>query len=247
MRDFFSECGTWGIMEGDCMERMKEIPDGVVATVIVDPPYGMSFQSNRRGVDTKHRKIAGDDTVEWLLPAYIHTKRIMTKNSCLLSFCSMHRIGWFQETIGGLFKIKNLLTWVKNNTGMGDLHGAWAPKTEFCFHAQKGRVLLNGGRDPDIMEFSRTQNKLHPTQKPVDMLQYLIEKTSNPGDIVLDFTMGSGSTGVAAIQCGRKFIGIEKDPKYYEVALKRLQKAWNEKTLSGQTEGSPERAVEAEK
>ena len=65
-------------------------------------------------------------------------------------------------------------------------------------------------------------NRLHPTQKPVDLLEYLIKTYTNEGEIVLDFTMGSGSTGVACLNTNRKFIGIELDEKYFEIAKERI-------------------------
>ena len=70
---------------------------------------------------------------------------------------------------------------------------------------------------------------MHPTQKPVDLLEYLIKTYTNEGDTILDFTMGSGSTGVACINTGRKFIGIELDEKYFEIAEERIHKAIQDK------------------
>lgn len=77
----------------------------------------------------------------------------------------------------------------------------------------------------DVQKFSsdKQKSKLHPTQKPVALLRYLIETYTNPGEIVLDFTMGSGSTGVACKETGRKFIGVEKEEKYYCIAKERLK------------------------
>ena len=70
---------------------------------------------------------------------------------------------------------------------------------------------------------SEKTNRVHPTQKPVDLLEYLIKTYTNEGELVLDFTMGSGSTGVAALNTNRKFIGIELDEKYFDIAKKRLE------------------------
>lgn len=75
---------------------------------------------------------------------------------------------------------------------------------------------------------------VHETQKPVDLMAYLVRTYSNPGDTVLDSTMGSGSTGVAAVQCQRKFIGIENDPKYFEIAKSRVRKATKQTAASAQ-------------
>ena len=72
---------------------------------------------------------------------------------------------------------------------------------------------------------SEKTNRVHPTQKPVDLLEYLIKTYTNEGELVLDFTMGSGSTGVAALNTNRKFIGIELDEKYFDIANKSLEEA----------------------
>lgn len=78
---------------------------------------------------------------------------------------------------------------------------------------------------PNVLEYGRERERYHPTQKPTALLEDLICTYSNPGDIVLDFTMGSGSTGVACVNTGRRFIGIEKEPEYYDVATTRISRA----------------------
>ena len=79
----------------------------------------------------------------------------------------------------------------------------------------------------NILEFNCESKYLHPTQKPVDLLEYLIKTYTNEGDLILDFTMGSGSTGVACLNTNRKFIGIELDEKYFNIAKERLSKYLN--------------------
>lgn len=74
-----------------------------------------------------------------------------------------------------------------------------------------------------ILEFSKDKEKLHPTQKPVSLLEYLVKTYTNENDLVFDNCMGSGSTGVACKNTNRRFIGIELDKKYYEIAKKRLE------------------------
>lgn len=76
-----------------------------------------------------------------------------------------------------------------------------------------------------LLEVPRDRSKVHPTQKPVALMEYLIRTYTNPGDVVLDNTMGSGTTGVAAIQSGRRFIGIERDPDYFAICQKRIGEA----------------------
>ena len=82
----------------------------------------------------------------------------------------------------------------------------------------------------DVLKFNSVTGKscLHPTQKPVELLEYLINTYTNENEIVLDFTMGSGSTGVACMNTNRKFIGIELDDKYFDIAKDRIEDAYNQ-------------------
>ena len=210
------------LLHGDCFELLKDIPDESVDMILTDPPYGMNFQSSHR--KTKYEKIKGDSNLDWLDDFVDEIYRVSKPNTAHYVFCSFHHIDKFKQAIERKFKIKNILTWVKNNTSMGDLKGDFAPKTEFIIFFHKGRKLINGKRDPNVLEFKRTQNKLHPTQKPVDMTEYLIEKFSDEGDLILDPFMGSGTTGIACINTNRNFIGMELDGNYFEVAKNRIGK-----------------------
>ena len=87
----------------------------------------------------------------------------------------------------------------------------------------KHRDNPEGSRYPKTVLKFKQEKGLHPTQKPVELMEYLIKTYTNPGNTVLDNTMGSGSTGVAAVQCGRKFIGIEMDSEYYKLAKQRIE------------------------
>ena len=210
------------LLHGDCFELLQGIPDESVDMVLTDPPYGMSFQSGHR--KTKYEKIKGDSNLDWLDDFVNEIYRVSKPNTAHYVFCSFHHIDKFKQAIEKKFKVKNILTWVKNNTSMGDLKGDFAPKTEFIIFFHKGRKLINGKRDPNVLEFKKTRNELHPTQKPVDMIEYLIEKFSDEGDLILDPFMGSGSTGVACINTNRNFIGMELDENYFNIAEERIEK-----------------------
>ena len=211
------------LMQGDCLERMKDIPDGSVDMILTDPPYGMDFQSNFR--KQKHKKIENDSDLTWLDIWCSELYRVSSNNSAHYVFCSFHNIEKFKTSLQKKFKIKNVLIWEKNNTSMGDLKADFAPKYEMIIFLQKGRRFINGKRDPNILKFSRTGNKLHPTQKPVDLLQYLLEKFSDHNQNVFDPFMGSGSTGVACVNTGRNFIGIELDEEYFNIASERIKQS----------------------
>ena len=212
------------LIQGDCLERMKDIPDCSVDMVLTDPPYGMAYQSNRRTSTEKFRKIAQDDGLVWLDDFCTHMYRLMKPNTAAYVFCSWHNVDVFKRALQKNFKIKNLLVWVKNNHGSGDLKGAYAPKHEFVFFIHKGRSLLRDGRRPDILEFSKVSGSkmVHPTEKPIDLLERLIMDSSDGGDTILDPFMGSGTTGVAAKNLNRSFIGIELDETYFNIAKERI-------------------------
>lgn len=206
--------------QGDCLEVMKGVKDGSIDLVLTDPPYGMSYKSNHR--KDKYDKIKNDENLDWLPELSKELFRVSKNNTHLYVFCSFHNIDIFKQEFEKNFTLKNILIWEKNNTSMGDLFGDYAPKYEMILYLNKGRKLLNNGRDPNIIKFNRTGNKLHPTEKPVDMFEYLINKSTNENDIVLDCFAGSGTTGVAAKNLNRNFILIEQDEKYCEVIKERV-------------------------
>ena len=223
-------CGKWGdemisLMLGDCLERMKEIPDGSVDMVLTDPPYGMDFQSNRRVAKQKFLKIANDKSLEWVDQFIDECYRVMRQDTALYFFCSWHNVDYFKAAIARRFKVKNMIVWVKNNHGSGDLKGGYAPKHELVFYAAKGRPLNRGKRLPDVIYADKVPSckLVHPTEKNISMLEVFINQHSDEGMVVLDPFMGSGTTGVACVNTNRAFIGIELDPEYFAIAKQRIE------------------------
>lgn len=210
------------IIQGDCLEVMKQMPDKCVDLVVTDPPYGMAYQSSRR-ID-KHEKIEQDDGIDWFKDFAKEVQRIMKEDTHIYVFCNDYAISHFRDWLGDVgLTPKRALVWVKNNHTSGDLEGDYANKTEFCVYAQKGRRLLNGKRETNVIENKRQNTDLHPTEKPLDLIMRLIEKSSTLSEIVFDPFLGSGTTAVAAKQLGRKYIGIELSERYCEIANERLK------------------------
>lgn len=151
--------------------------------------------------------------------------RVLKPHAHLYAFCSDHHLGAFRAAaVTAGFNVKRTLVWVKDAWTSGDLEGDYGHMTEFVLFAQKGRRPLNGAREGNVLRAKRVPpNQLeHPTQKPLGVLRPLILKSTNPGDLVLDPFCGSGSTGVACMQEGRAFIGVEQDPAYVEIARARM-------------------------
>ena len=213
------------LYNGDCLEIMdKLIEEGVkVDCIITDPPYGMNFKSNHR--KQKYKNIKNDNNLDFIEDYFKKCYDVLKEDTHIYCFCSWHNIDKFKIEFEKYFKLKNIIVWEKNNTSMGDLKGSYAPKHEFILYGHKGRRLRNGFRYADIIKANRTNNKLHPTQKPVDLLETFINQSTNKNEIILDGFMGSGSTGVACMNTNRRFIGIELDNNYFNIAKQRIEEA----------------------
>ena len=173
------------------------------------------------------RKIEGDESCEVFLQALPEMVRILRPDRHAYFFCSWHNVDVFKQAIERYLTVKNIVVWAKNNHGAGDLKGSFAPKHELIIFAHKGRRELRGKRLPDIMQCAKVPgtSMVHPTEKPVALLEPLIEASTDPGEIVFDPFLGSGTTAVAAVNTGRRWIGIERDADYYEIARKRIEAA----------------------
>ena len=210
------------LIHGDCFVLNKQIPSESIDLIVTDPPYGMNFVSNGR--KEKYRPIENDDNLDWLTDWFDDQYRILKNNSHAYVFCSWHNIDVFKkesERCG--FKLKNILIWHKNSQGQGDLLGDYAPQYEFILYLNKGRKELNGKRVSNIIKCPKTGNSNHPTEKPVNLIQFLISKSSNKGDLVLDNFFGSGSCAIACHNLGRRFIGHEIDKERFDMANKRVR------------------------
>ena len=222
------------LKHGDCLELMKDIPDGSVDLVLTDPPYLIKYKTNRRKNKNHYfcTEILNDDNYE-LISFYIkECYRILKNDTAMYMFCNCDKVDFFkQELQKAGFKIKNMIIWVKNNWTAGDLKAQFGKHYEIIFLVNKGRKCFNGKRLTDIWCFDRVagKNQQHQNQKPVDLLEQCILKHSNENEIVFDGFMGSGSTGVACVNTNRRFIGIELDDKYFEIAKQRIDAAIRDK------------------
>jgi len=205
---------------GDCLDFMREMPDKCVDLVLTDPPFGMKFQSGRR--EERHEKIDGDDNLDWLPQWAEETFRILKEDGQAYIFCSWHKVDIFKTEIEKHAKIKNILIWMKNNHGSGDLFADFAPQYEMIIFVNKLNKHLIGKRESNILKFQKTDNALHPTQKPIDLIGYIASKSISSGTVFDPFS-GSGTTAIACHDLGLDFICVEKDPDYHAASVKRLE------------------------
>ena len=197
--------------------------------LLTDPPYLMNYKTGYRK-DKSHdfcKPIVNDNNFELIKDIMPLLFELLNDGGAIYMFCNANHIDYFKQQIEQHFKLKNILIWIKNNWSAGDLKGAYAKQTEFILFAVKGRHLLNGARDTDTLYYNRVVGnmQLHQNQKPVDLLAFLINKSSQPNDTILDCFMGSGSTAIACKNTNRQFIGIELDKDYFKIAETRIKEA----------------------
>ena len=221
------------LIKKDCIEKMERLieEENTFDLIIIDPPYGINYKTNYRK-DKNHdfcSTIENDEDTEISRKALPLLYKLLKDGGAMYLFTQDSVLA---ETLNLVeesgFKLKNILVWDKGNWSAGDLKGAYGKRTEFIIYAVKGRHILNPigntKRHNNILKFSRVVGKkqVHQNQKPVDLLEFLIKKSSDEGDWVFDPFMGSGSTGVAASNIDRNFYGIELDEKYFDIAKDRI-------------------------
>ena len=181
------------------------IHDLAFDSIVTDPPYGMDFRSN--WPEEKWDKIENDHDSELL------------KWICELSTLHSKYIFGRWDNLKEIIQPKSVITWIKNNHSMGDLEHEHARQTELIFFYQGQYHSWSNGRPTDVICSDRTQNQLHPTEKPLPLLTKIC---SWAGNIICDPFMGSGTTLRAAKDLNKQAIGIEIKEKYCEIAAKRL-------------------------
>jgi len=222
--------GNHRLMCGDStsIDAVEALMNGQKADMVfTDPPYGYKYESNHQD---KHAMLLNDDVMLDFAPS---AYAAMFENSSIFVCGSFQTISRWIDYVSQHFSYKNLIVWKKNNWSMGDLKGAFAGQHELIIFAHKGRVELLGKRDTDIWSFDRVPPDMHPTQKPVDLVEYAMSKVSI--GCVLDLFGGSGSTLIACEKTNRHARLMELDPKYCDVIIKRWQDFTGQKAIHSET------------
>ena len=231
------------LYQGDCLEVMKNIPDKSIDLVLTDPPYGTTackwdsvIPLEPMWKELKRITRLNSAIVLFGTEPFSSTLRISNKD---------YKYDWIWEKNTGtnFLHAKRMPIRFTENIHVFIEGSSWYYPQKTTGHAPtnsgvgrntgnvysgNSKVNYKGGdttRFPkNIIEFKSVNNykRIHPTEKPVALMEYLIKTYSNEGDVVLDFTMGSGTTGVACKNLNRKFIGIEKDETYFKIAQDRI-------------------------
>lgn len=232
------------LFHGDCIDSMKELDSDIIDLIITDPPYNLAnFMKDRDTNLVKMREnffgAAGWDDLDFetweqsMDRFFMESSRVMKKGSSMIVFMAVIKV----ETLIRLaqkhgFYYKTTGTWHKRNPMPRNMNLHFVNSTEawvyFTYKTRTGTFNNNGLLLHDFIETSLTSSKekrfgKHPTQKPEELISHFVNILSNKGDIILDPFMGSGTTGVVSKRFDRKFVGVELDKKYFDIASMRIE------------------------
>lgn len=217
------------LYNSDFLEVASKMPDEIVDLVVTDPPYKIvqggctNHAVKLKGsslADLKSGQVFGSNTIkfsEWIPEVY----RLLKKNTHCYIMCNDRNLqGVLNEGTKAGFKLLNVLVWGKPKHSPNRYY---LKNCEFIVMFRKGNAknIRNMGTK-QLLQIPNVENKRHPSEKPVDLMKILVENSSEEWETVLDPFMGSGSTGEACGILNRYFIGVELDPKHFELAKKRL-------------------------
>jgi len=202
------------IICGDCLEVMKGIPDKAIDLVLTDPPYGIKESNEKNRTRARLAKTTDFGHYDW-------DKQKVKKEY----FEEIRRVSKNQVIFGGNYYASILgdsscwLVWDKDNgkNDFADCELAW---TSFKTAVRKFKWRWKGMLQEDM---KNKEKRVHPTQKPLPLFKWILEKYSQPNDVILDPFLGSGTTAVACLELNRHFIGIELSSEYCEIAKKRIR------------------------
>jgi DNA modification methylase len=209
------------IINADCLSVLPKIKSKSIDLVLTDIPYNeVDRPSNGlRKLNKGHSDILTFDLQKFL----IEINRVCHGSHYI--FCGTLQI----STILKYFKEEKLTTriciWQKSNPSPMNGQHMWLSGIECCAFAKNKNATFNEHCKAGIWKYPCGRNKYHPTQKPLNLFKYLIETSTQPGDLVLDPCLGSGTTAIAAIQTKRNYIGIELFKDYYDVAINNILKS----------------------
>jgi site-specific DNA-methyltransferase (adenine-specific) len=212
------------LYRGDCLEVLPTL--GKVELVLVDIPYG---EVNRESSGLRNLDKGAADVVSFGLEDVIRFCSDLGRTAYV--FCGTEQVSVLRAGFVRDGMTTRLCVWEKTNPSPMNGDRLWLSAIEACVFARRPLAVFNEHCQPPVWRGPIERNQVHPTQKPLWLMRRLVLASSNTGDCCLDFCMGSGTTGVACALLGRKFIGIEREPKYFDIACQRIEAELNRHPL----------------
>jgi len=209
----------------DALTHLSLVPEGSVDLILTDPPYGQDYSTGRqKRTVRKTTRIANDAGNLDIAGLMREFDRVSKPASHCYIFTSWKTVDDWKGEFEKYFILKNILIWSKDNHTAGDLHWSYAQSYEMILFGMKGRKKLHGRRDRDSVYYPKIKShqQTHLLQKPEPLIEYLIIKSSNPYDTVLDPFAGSGTVGTCCVRTLRNSIQFEMSSRYRSVIKRRL-------------------------
>ena len=218
--------GNCTLYNCDCIEVLEFLEPGSVHTVWTDPPFGIGYIPSHRKVMTIPGMLANDEKPH---TEYVGPIVRTVKDGGAVYLCTRFDVAaqWMDSLKATGVKLKTPVYWIKNNFGQGDLRDR-ANCVEIVLFGHVGQHFLRGKREMNAWTIPRPEPSYHPTPKPKELVLRCIQASSDPGDLVLDPFLGTGTTAIACVLTGRRFIGVELDPGYYDMACDRIERAYRD-------------------
>lgn len=215
------------LLHGDCLELLPTIPAGSVDLVLTDIPYG---EVNRQSGGLRSLDKGAADVFDNALLPEVTGHLIRVARGAVYVFCGTLQISAIATRMIDLGLTVRVGAWNKTNPSPMNGSRLWVSGLEFCVYGRKANAPHNEHCKKALWDAPSGRSKVHPTEKPISLFERLVEASSNTGHTVMDPFMGSGTTGVACANTGRKFIGIERDDKYFAIARDRVSAAYEKAT-----------------
>lgn len=237
------------VLRADSRDIIKRIPDNSIDFILTDPPYNLGQHSTGNiplpGRSAMNNDVAGWDMIDFNPEEWADEFiRILKPIGNLFIFTSYNQLGRWYNCLDHKFDTSNFMIWHKTNPAPKIFKAGFLNSCEMIFTCWNKKHTWNFISQAEMHNFiessicmkpERLSNPKHPAQKPVSILKKMIEIASNENDIIFDPFMGVGSTGVAALDLNRRFIGVELDNAYFEAAKKRIEVALSQTNLFSQT------------
>ena len=214
------------LINDDIENILWRIDDGAVDLIVTDPPYGIEFDGQRYRTNDQ-QELDGDDSADLMASVAEELYRVLAEDSHLYMFCRWDTLPAVLDAYGDPFEVDTTIVWDKTEGGhgMGDLED-FAPRHELIVKCSKGRRPINGDRTANVIRqqdvrFTDDENH-HPTQKPTALIQTLLEKSSDEGELVFDPFGGVHTTATAALKSDRRALSVELDTDFHSLGRDRI-------------------------
>jgi site-specific DNA-methyltransferase (adenine-specific)/modification methylase len=227
------------LLPGDSRNHLQQIPDQSVDMILTDPPYNLGRYSTGN-IKMGWRKDFNNDIASWDYPVFhpadwlADFQRVLKPRGNIFAFTSYNLLGKWHEAFDPVFDTFQFMVWHKTNPPPKLRKAGFLNSCELIVCAWNEGHTWNFAKQNEMHNFiessicmgnERLKTPAHPTQKPLKILKQLIQLATEPGQVVLDPFMGVGSSGVAALELDRRFIGVEIEPLYFEAAARRIETA----------------------